>query len=750
MLRQALQLSRETLREEARRAGAAEALLRERTAALVAAARWPSGSHSPSISEQEEREARAELRRARLDRDRLAEMLQSMEHSAAGLKKKVEDTNNAAEGQRSRRAASAQQCLHIQQEIKQAQSERMQLVEAAARDSESLFMQRAEFDKLASQMDGLRGEMTWVQQALETERAHAGRLLQERHDLEVTFQSYQEHAGTSDQQQLGVISKLEVAVEKLSGQVHVAETELGAQQGSAAELESANKALQQRLAEAEFERIKLHNQIQELKGNLRVYCRVRPVADDDADICLHTQDPDKLCVSRGCDGFYFSLDRVFGPHSGQGEIFNEMADIVQSSMDGYKVGIIAFGHAASGKTYALQGADGPGCAGLIPRALMKICRLTQGMRTKGWTWSLQVSVMELCNENLRDLLRGTGDAAAGPTDGHTVAPHELWGALATGVSSVDVDSVEQVAPLLARATHQRSAGTSGGSSHFIFVLFTKGTNTVLGKELHGSLSMVELAAGERLGRRREPSEAHPLNKSISTLFDILVAKPEGRTHVPFRNSKLTQLLEPCLTGQGKTLLLSTVTADRGSTEETLSTLRMAGRVARCAGGPSNGPSGRRRCSWLGPPIRQPVESEEQGLDGDNTSEPACVDESCSNSNARTPRSVSPFAAASAAAAAAAAAAAVAAAAVASTTSAPAARRAASSRRFELVERRRTIGLGSRGTLPVADAVVGPAGGGGSVQSPGRNRRSGPRLQVPPLPRGNLTRSPPLSARRTAR
>merc|ERR1719158_2801022 len=95
-------------------------------------------------------------------------------------------------------------------------------------------------------------------------------------------------------------------------------------------------------------------------------------------------------------------------------------------------------------------------------------------------------------------------------------------------------------------------------SHSVFAMYLRGTSELLGTELCGALHLVDLAGSERLDRSGATGErlreTQNINRSLSSLADVFLAKAEGRSHVPFRNSKLTHLMEPCLSGQGKTLM----------------------------------------------------------------------------------------------------------------------------------------------------------------------------------------------------
>merc|ERR1719428_1083821 len=133
-------------------------------------------------------------------------------------------------------------------------------------------------------------------------------------------------------------------------------------------------------------------------------------------------------------------------------------------------------------------------------------------------------------------------------------------------------------------------------SHSMFALYLKGVNTGKGQQLHGALHLVDLAGSERLDKSGAQGdrlkETQNINKSLSCLTDVFVAKAEGRKHVPFRNSKLTHLMEHCLSGEGKTLMIVNVSPEASNAHETLCSLRFAGRVGQCntGGKPKRGAS----------------------------------------------------------------------------------------------------------------------------------------------------------------
>ena len=170
---------------------------------------------------------------------------------------------------------------------------------------------------------------------------------------------------------------------------------------------------------------------QELKGNIRVFCRVRPPLGeektdpsvlshitfndtDDHDISL-VQSSESASSSKIVSKVHpFTFDKVFKPTSTQNEVFDEISQLVQSALDGYKVCIFAYGQTGSGKTYTMEGP--PKCfennaeLGMIPRAVNQIFVTASSLKEKGWEYTMEASFLEIYNEDIRDLL-GNNDSS---------------------------------------------------------------------------------------------------------------------------------------------------------------------------------------------------------------------------------------------------------------------------------------------------------------------------------------------------
>ncbi|XP_058779935.1 kinesin-like protein KIN-14N [Vicia villosa] len=373
--------------------------------------------------------------------------------------------------------------------------------------------------------------------------------------------------------------------------------------------------LQRRLADAEYKLIEgeklrkeLHNTILELKGNIRVFCRVRPLLPEEG---CNTEGkiisyPTSMEASgRGVElaqngqKHSFTFDRVFAPDASQQEVFTEISQLVQSALDGYKVCIFAYGQTGSGKTYTMMGRPGhPGEKGLIPRSLEQIFQTKQSQQPQGWKYEMQVSMLEIYNETIRDLLSTTNKSASDATRVENGTPgkqytikHDASGNThVSDLTVVDVQSVKEVAFLLNQAANSRSVGKTqmneqSSRSHFVFTLRIYGVNESTDQQVQGILNLIDLAGSERLSRSGSTGdrlkETQAINKSLSSLSDVIFALAKKEDHIPFRNSKLTYLLQPCLGGDSKTLMFVNISPDQASSGESLCSLRFASRVNAC-------------------------------------------------------------------------------------------------------------------------------------------------------------------------
>jgi len=356
-------------------------------------------------------------------------------------------------------------------------------------------------------------------------------------------------------------------------------------------LDANNRAL------AKFEpRRERRNLLQELKGNIRVYCRVRPVLEvvDKAELVVHVVNNKTVEVrtpvasltggsggisSKGIRTEAFSLDYVFGCNADQGEIFTEVSSFVRSALDGYNVCIFAYGQTGSGKTHTMTGdLSSTSQYGIIPRSVEQIFKATQDLAKLGWHFELEVSFQEIYNEKLIDLLckdnkitQNTGLHAYQPTQKAVNSPEELFELVKLAADN--------------RTTAQTQYNMYSSRSHSVFQIKISGKNEET-KQLNRSvLNLIDLAGSESMdtlnkGKERE-QETKSINKSLSALKDVITALAEHKDHIPTRNSKLTYLLKDSLGGNCKTLMFVMVSPLLKNAHQSVQSLRFASKVNSC-------------------------------------------------------------------------------------------------------------------------------------------------------------------------
>ncbi len=350
-------------------------------------------------------------------------------------------------------------------------------------------------------------------------------------------------------------------------------------------------------------RREMHNRIQELRGNIRVYVRTRPFLPGDNGETTSSIDllPDGESLS--IDGHNakthdFKFDKVFAPSDGQEAVFGEVSEFVQSALDGYHVCLFSYGQTGSGKTHTMQGSGNGAMRGIIPRAVEQILNQVQKMKEQKWSFDITASFLEIYNEELKDLLISMNSGRKGQSNETVklaIKREKNGKSYVSNLTKITIDTkgiedgMHGLKAVMASAARSRSVACTkmnsvSSRSHSVFMLHLSGVNEESGTMVQGALNLCDLAGSERLDRSGAGSNAQRLketqsiNKSLSCLGDVFSSLSNGSSHIPFRNSKLTYLLQDCLSGDGKALMFVNLSPTQTSSNESLCSLRFAQRV----------------------------------------------------------------------------------------------------------------------------------------------------------------------------
>ncbi|XP_015060371.1 kinesin-like protein KIN-14K [Solanum pennellii] len=338
---------------------------------------------------------------------------------------------------------------------------------------------------------------------------------------------------------------------------------------------------------------KLHNEVQELKGNIRVYCRIRPFLrgqKEKQSVVEYIGENGELIIvnpsKQGKEGRRsFKFNKVYNPAATQADVYSDIQPLIQSVLDGYNVCIFAYGQTGSGKTYTMTGPDKATEEnwGVNYRALNDIFRISQ-TRVNTFTYEITVQMMEIYNEQVRDLLSSDGS----PRKLGIVSAPQPNGLAVPEASMHTVNKTSDVLNLMDIGLRNRARGSTAmnersSRSHSVVTIHVRGMDIKSGSSMRSSLHLVDLAGSERVDRSEVTGdrlkEAQHINKSLSALGDVIYSLAQKNAHVPYRNSKLTQVLQTSLGGQAKTLMFVQLNPEVGSHSETTSTLKFAERAS---------------------------------------------------------------------------------------------------------------------------------------------------------------------------
>lgn len=337
---------------------------------------------------------------------------------------------------------------------------------------------------------------------------------------------------------------------------------------------------------------------------IEVFVRVRPMNDAEKSKGLAVVDVSSnhkeiivtektVLADRRTKTFHF--DKVFGQNSKQVDVYNVVVyPLIKEVLDGYNCTVFAYGQTGTGKTFTMEGDRLNGqssvswnkdpVSGIIPRALSHMfdeLRLLQVEHT------VRASFLELYNEEIFDLLSCSEEPSHKSL---RIFEEKKGSVIVRGLEEVIVSNKNEVYKLLEKGSKRRQTAATlmnaqSSRSHTIFTITVHIKESTIENEdivRVGKLNLVDLAGSENIGRsgaiERRACEAGNINKSLLTLGRCITSLVEQTPHIPYRESKLTRLLQDSLGGKTKTSIIATISPSHCNLEETMSTLDYASRA----------------------------------------------------------------------------------------------------------------------------------------------------------------------------
>uniref|UniRef100_A0A8C0GD20 Kinesin-like protein n=1 Tax=Chelonoidis abingdonii TaxID=106734 RepID=A0A8C0GD20_CHEAB len=344
-----------------------------------------------------------------------------------------------------------------------------------------------------------------------------------------------------------------------------------------------------------------------LTGNVAVVVRVRPQTQQEQEGSRHAMvqviddsmlvfDPEEPCLSGVFTGFRghdapkrrgkdlkFVFDKVFGESATQEEVFQHTTkELLDGVLNGYNCSVFAYGATGAGKTYTMLGSEkSPGIMYLTMVELYK--RIEERKEEK--SCEVLISYQEVYNEQIHDLLESKGPLA--------IREDPEKGVVVQGLSFHQPKSAEQLLEILAsgnrnRTQHPTDANATSSRSHAVFQIYVKQQDRVVGitQDVQvAKMSLIDLAGSERASTTNTKGErlreGANINRSLLALINVINALADAKSrksHIPYRDSKLTRLLKDSLGGNCRTIMIAAISPSALAYEDTYNTLKYANRA----------------------------------------------------------------------------------------------------------------------------------------------------------------------------
>eukprot|EP00741_Cyanophora_paradoxa_P021884 tig00021374_g21124.t1 len=493
-----------------------------------------------------------------------AQQVEEYKRECVVLTEKVASALNELRNEQSRSRELETRVAHAQQDAKGAQNR-------AHEQNMQLMSQVEEWKRKHAKLGRGLIMTSAAAKALSAERAKLERSVAElsanfARELEQArmkaADAVRRHAAALQQERDAMASELRGEVDRLATSLEKEQAE--------------REATVQRLRREMTERRKLYNKLQELRGNVRVYTRVRPTFSG-AKSCVSVCDEAELSLALGNGKMAsYEFDRVFGPETLQQTIFEDMQPLITSVLDGYNVCVFAYGCTGSGKTYTMVGPVEN--RGVNFRSLTELVKTIEAERKIDYQYEMTVSMVEIYCDEVRDLL---ADTDGGPPKRLTIQRLPDGTVTVPGAFTMAVNTVDDIVNVMTignvfRVMAATELNDHSSRSHTVLTVHVSGRHRVTGDRYAGKLSLIDLAGSEEVSRShargQQLVEADHINASLGALAACFDALAAARTSVapppvPFHRSRLTELLSDSLGGDAKVAMFLHVNPEEENAEE---------------------------------------------------------------------------------------------------------------------------------------------------------------------------------------
>ncbi|EGG13785.1 kinesin family member 3 [Cavenderia fasciculata] len=324
-----------------------------------------------------------------------------------------------------------------------------------------------------------------------------------------------------------------------------------------------------------------------IMSSIRVVCRFRPQNKNElaqgGTSVIEVSDGQTVTIKGNESNHSFTFDRVYSDRNTQKDVYDDAAKpVIEDIMLGYNGTIFVYGQTSSGKTHTMQGPsiDDPELKGVIPRMINTVfdC-ITKA--DENIEFIVKASYIEIYMERIRDLLDPRKDNLK-------VREEKAKGVWVEGTTEVYIYREDDILEVMRtgsanRAIAETKMNAESSRSHSIFILSIQQKNLKEGSMKNGKLYLVDLAGSEKVSKTGAQGvtfdEAKMINKSLSSLGNVINALTDGKSaHIPYRDSKLTRVLQESLGGNSRTTLIINCSPSSYNENETLSTLRFGNRA----------------------------------------------------------------------------------------------------------------------------------------------------------------------------